>query len=388
MIAFKFRFAIWAVAIFAFFAGGVSPVHAESSSGKQVLVEYFYQPNCEECKKIAALILPSMQEQYGSRVTLEKYDLSEQKNFLRLITILDKQKNTSNADVYMVVAGKHILGGYQTVEKKLFPAIEAELHSTGDTASSELAPSAAVVKTTGEKLKLGMVIAAGLIDGINPCVFSTLVFFMSLLSVAKIRGRKLILIGIAYCAAGFITYLLLGFGLFKLIKTLDAFPLFKSGLNLTMSGILAIFALISFRDAWLFYKSGGDSGRVVLQLPDRLKAMSRNVMKKGLKFHYLMTGSFVIGVLVTLLESVCTGQVYVPTLVLLSNESGAFSKWFGLLLLYNLMFILPLIGVFIMTYCSISVLTAVKLTRTNLLAGKILLGLFFLILAAIMMAIT
>jgi hypothetical protein len=35
-----------------------------------------------------------------------------------------------------------------------------------------------------------MEIAAGLIDGIKPCVFSTL-FFMSHLPVAKIRGRKL-----------------------------------------------------------------------------------------------------------------------------------------------------------------------------------------------------
>jgi cytochrome c biogenesis protein CcdA len=387
MIAFNLRFAILSVAIFAFFVGWTPAVQAASSSTRSVLVEYFYQPNCEECKKIAALILPPMQEQYGSRIKLEKYDLSEQQNFLRLIAILDKQKNTSNADVYMVVAGKHILGGYPAVERQLFPAIEAELRNTGSDITAETPPSAAVVKTTGEKLKLGMVIAAGLLDGINPCVFSTLVFFMSLLSVAKIRGRKLILIGIAYCAAGFITYLLLGLGLFKLIKTLDAFPLFKTTLNATMSGILVIFAIISFRDAWRFYKSGGDSKQVVLQLPDRIKEMSHNIMKKGLKFHYLIIGSFVIGMTVTLLESVCTGQVYVPTLVLMSNESGVFSKWFGLLLLYNLMFILPLIGMFIMTYCSIFVLTAIKLTRTNLLLGKILLGLFFLALAAIMMVL-
>jgi cytochrome c biogenesis protein CcdA len=387
MIAFKSRFAIWVAAIFAFFVIEAPHIQAEGNSGRRVPVEYFYQPNCEDCKKITALILPPMHEQYGNRIALEKYDLSEQKNFLRLIAILDRQKNTGNEDVYMVVAGKYILGGYTAVEKQLFPAIESELRTGGDDAASEAPPSTNAVKTTGEKLKMGMVIAAGLIDGINPCVFSTLVFFMSLLSVAKIRGRKLILVGLVYCAAGFITYLLLGFGLFKLIKTLDALPLFKTGLNAAMFGVLVIFAMISFRDAWLFYKSGGDSAQVMLQLPGRLKAMSHNVMKKGLKFHWLIAGSFVIGVTVTLLESVCTGQVYVPTLTLLSNESGVFSKWFGLLLLYNLMFILPLIGVFIMTCCGISILTAVKLTRANLLIGKILMGLFFLILAAILMAL-
>jgi hypothetical protein len=49
------------------------------------------------------------------------------------------------------------------------------------------------------------------------------------------------------------------------------------------------------------------------------------------------------------------------------------------------MFILPLIGVFIMIYCSISILTAIKLTRANLLVGKILLGLFFLAMSVILM---
>ena len=67
MIAFKLRFAIGAVAIFVFLAGGGSPVHAADNSSRSVMVEYFYQPNCEECKKIAALILPPMQEQMVPR---------------------------------------------------------------------------------------------------------------------------------------------------------------------------------------------------------------------------------------------------------------------------------------------------------------------------------
>lgn len=383
MIAFNFRFSILILAILPFFAGGGFSAYA-ADTDRRVAVEYFYQPNCEECEKITTFILPQLQEQYSSRVKLDKHDLSEQKNFLLLVSILDSQKNTSNENVYMVVNHQYILSGYPAIEKQLFPKIEAELHSAKANDTPALTASTEAVKTTGEKLKMGMVIAAGLIDGINPCVFSALVFFMSLLAVAKIRGKKLILVGLAYCAAGFITYLLLGFGLFQVIKVLEAFPLFKATLNSVMVGILMVFAIISFRDAWLFHRHGGDSRRVWLQLPDRLKTMTHNVMKKGLKFHYLIIGSFVIGVAVTLLESVCTGQVYVPTLVLLSNESGVFSKWFGLLLLYNLMFILPLIGVFIMTYCSISVLTAVKLTRTNLLTGKILLGLFFLVLAVIL----
>jgi hypothetical protein len=386
MIALNFRFSILLLLFLPFFIGGVNvPESCAADVGRIVNVEYFYQPNCEACEKIASFILPPLDEQYGKQIKLDKYDLSEQKNFLRLIAILDQQQNTSNDEVYMVVSGKHILGGYQTIEKQLFPIIKSEIHSTDTNYVIKSTNSSLTVKTTGEKLRLGMVIAAGLIDGINPCVFSTLVFFMSLLSVAKIRGRKLILVGLVYCAACFVTYLLLGFGLFKIIKTFESFPLFKNILNSIMTGILVFFAIISFRDAWIFHKCGEDPRRVLLQLPARLKEMTHRVMKSGLKFHSLIAGSFLIGVAVTLLESICTGQVYVPTLVVLSNESGVFSRWFGLLLLYNFMFILPLIGVFIMIYCSISILTAIKLTRANLLVGKILLGLFFLAMSVILM---
>lgn len=148
--------------------------------------------------------------------------------------------------------------------------------------------------------------------------------------------------------------------------------------------VLLVFAIISFRDAFAFVKSGGKAGKVALQLPRNVKLLIHRLMRRGLKFKYLFTGAFFIGIAVTLLESVCTGQVYVPTLVLLSNEAGVFSKWFNLLLLYNLMFILPLIGVFALMFSGISILKAVKLTRINLIVGKITLGIFFLALAIIM----
>ena len=66
-------------------------------------------------------------------------------------------------------------------------------------------------------------------------------------------------------------------------------------------------------------------------------------MRCGLKYRFLLPGAFMIGVIVTVFENICTGQVYVLTLVLMSKEFGFGSRWFGFLLLYNLMFILPLL---------------------------------------------
>lgn len=348
-------------------------------AGNKTLVEYFYQPNCEACSKVSEFILKPMNEKYASQIQLKKYNLSTEKNFLLLISILDALHDGSNADVYMILNRNKVLAGYSAIEQELFKTIERPLSSAAKKINSTDA-----VQSIGERLKIMTVIVAGLIDGINPCVFSTLIFFMSLLAVSKIQGKRLFVIGLAYCTACFLTYLLLGFGLFNILKSLADFGGLRAGLNWFMIIVLLVFALISFHDAFVFVKSGGKSDKVTLQLPRQVKLLIHRLMRRGLKFKYLFTGAFFIGVAVTLLESVCTGQVYVPTLVLLSNEAGVFSKWFSLLLLYNLMFILPLIGVFALMFSGISIFKAVKLTKVNLIVGKIALGLFFLSLAVVM----
>ena len=57
----------------------------------------------------------------------------------------------------------------------------------------------------------------------------------------------------------------------------------------------------------------------------------------------MYTGIFSAGVIVSLLESVCTGQLYVPTLALMAGNSSTRLRAIILLLLYNIMFIVPLL---------------------------------------------
>ena len=48
---------------------------------------------------------------------------------------------------------------------------------------------------------------------------------------------------------------------------------------------------------------------------DALKAM-----RKGLALRFIVQAFFLVGVAVTVLESICTGQVYLPTLALLAEH--------------------------------------------------------------------
>ena len=112
-------------------------------------------------------------------------------------------------------------------------------------------------------------------------------------------------------------------------------------LECSMIVVLCIFAFLSFIDA-LKFRASQKPEDVLLQLPDRLKKYTHNIMRDKLKMRYLLGGVFLIGILVTIIESTCTGQVYIPTLVLLTKEKGA-GIWLFYLLVYNVAFIIPLL---------------------------------------------
>ncbi len=111
-----------------------------------------------------------------------------------------------------------------------------------------------------------------------------------------------------------------------------------------------------------------------------MKKRIHGVMRYGLGSTSIFLGGLLIGTAVTALESVCTGQVYVPTLVLILKDS-AFSEaraWL-LLLLYNVLFILPLTIVFIAVYFGFRTKSLLTWSRRNVVTSKFLLGLFFVL---------
>jgi len=230
---------------------------------------------------------------------------------------------------------------------------------------------------------------AGLVDGVNPCAIGTLVFFMSLLFVCGVGGLRLLLVGISFCLASFLVYVAIGLGLLRALHAASGFPLLRRGVDLGMLAALGILAFLSFRDAWR-YGRGGRPADVTLQLPRGVKERIHRVMRRGLGSRSLALGAFGAGAAVTALESVCTGQVYVPTLALVAGEAGSPSlrgDALRLLLLYNLMFMVPLVAVFAAAYGGMKSAALLDWSRRNVAPSKVLLGLLFLLLAAMILAL-
>jgi hypothetical protein len=237
-----------------------------------------------------------------------------------------------------------------------------------------------------EGFTLGGVVSAAVVDSINPCAMATLVFFVSLLLAAQVGVRNMWLAGGAFVAACFTTYFAIGFGLLRALHLIAGFGIVRRAVDGVLLASLLVLAALSFRDA-VRYRRTGKAGDVILRLPRRIEDRIHAVMKRGLRKRSLLLGGLGIGVVVTALESVCTGQVYVPALVLMIKSGQGVGRSAAYLALYNLIFVMPLVILLALAGWGVRTPALVAWSRKNVAVSKTLLGLFFAGMAAMMLAL-
>ncbi|MFH1655362.1 MAG: DUF1573 domain-containing protein [Candidatus Omnitrophota bacterium] len=239
------------------------------------------------------------------------------------------------------------------------------------------------------------IITAGLIDGINPCAFTVLIFFISFLTFAGYSRKQTIILGSFFITAVFFTYLWIGLGLFEIFRRLAFFVIFSYLIYLTTAILALTLGAISLYDWWIFKKTK-DPERVKLKLPGFIKKRIQSTIRektddreeghKRRTLLRLMLTALSCGFIVSLLESVCTGQLYLPTIVYVLGIPELKTKAWFYLILYNLMFIVPLLAIFLFALLGTTSQTFAKLASRHLAKVKLItafvffgLGLFLLI---------
>ena len=224
---------------------------------------------------------------------------------------------------------------------------------------------------------LPVVIGAGLLDGINPCAFATIIFFLSYLQIARRTPREMLLVGIAFISAVFTAYLSAGLILHHSLAVLNArFAGIQKWMNIGFAILALIAALLSFRDAWK--ARAGRLDEMTLQLPGFLKDRIRGVIRTTSRARNFIIAAFISGFVVSLLELACTGQVYAPIIYQIQQGRLDAVLW---LVIYNLAFITPLIVIFLLAYGGLRSESLVAFQKKHTTAVKIGLGLLFLVLA-------
>ncbi len=186
-------------------------------------------------------------------------------------------------------------------------------------------------------LTIPILVGAAIIDSINPCAFGVLIFLLAYL-FKNFQSRKLVLIhGLTYISAVFITYLIAGLFLLPIISQLGRMSIWA---YVVIGIILIIFGILEVKD-FFFYGKGLSLG-IFPAATKRIEILVQHITGK-------LSTSFFLGVFVALVELPCTGAVYLAVLALVSL-AGLTANNFLLLVIYNLIFVFPLVVILLLVY--------------------------------------
>ncbi|HOI63385.1 MAG TPA: cytochrome C biogenesis protein CcdA [Mesotoga sp.] len=358
-----------------------------------VVIDFFGVATCQECFE-AEMMLDSLKYEIDDDVVLNKFMLTEAKNQelkLKYARVYDIPE--SEYDLYpLIFIGKDafypsnmnpdgLLKSMQNYSQEEREAKLKVIEELEEDVSQRL-------KDRYEQFSVLVVLGAGLIDGINPCAFVVLIFLVSYLYYVG-RGRNEILIAGFFFAIGiFGAYLAMGTGLLGAVGYLESvsriFQLVFYPAMAVFTGILAVLSILDF------YRMHYKGKKAVLELSAGLKKKTHDIIRKNARAKTIWIASLVTGVLVSFVEFMCTGQVYLPTIVYVINSAGVSADALGFLVIYNLGFTVPIIAITLIAYFSSSTKKIQEyMTSTNAAAKiKLIMGALFTVFFIIMLNIT
>jgi len=223
------------------------------------------------------------------------------------------------------------------------------------------------------------VIGAGLLDGVNPCAFAGMIFFVSYLAVTKRKGREILLVGATYTLGVFTAYLLVGLGILSFVKSLSFIQTFSRIVYLATMVICVVLSVLSLYDYVQVRR--GRKENIALRLPKPLQERLHRVIRERSRMRNFVAAAAVTGFLVSLIEFACTGQVYLPTIIFVTGISELRANAVAYLVLYNLMFVTPLIVIFLLTFFGTTWRSLNRFLESNMATLKLLTAILFAMLA-------
>lgn len=174
---------------------------------------------------------------------------------------------------------------------------------------------------------LPLIVAAALVDSINPCAFSVLILTIAFLfSIGKLRSDAL-RIGGLYIAGIFVAYTLIGLGILQALSFFNI-PHFMGKLGASLLILAGVLNLVNE-----FFPQFP----IKLKIPDAAHHTMARLLEKGSG-----TLTFLLGAFVGICEFPCTGGPYLAALGLL-HDSATYVSGLSYLVLYNLIFVVPLV---------------------------------------------
>jgi cytochrome c biogenesis protein CcdA len=221
--------------------------------------------------------------------------------------------------------------------------------------------------------QLTIVLGAAAIDSINPCAIGVLILMVSVILGQGGSPARLLKIGGAYIFAIFATYLIAGLGLIYFFSTI---PIVLAEYLSIAVGLLVVTAgILEVKD--FFWYGKGFSLQIPKKYADKIHDWSTT--------NKSVWGIMALGAFVAAVELPCTGAPYLAIITILRID---FTIWaFGLLVLYNFVFVLPLIVILIMVATGTKISAVSKWKEDSKGNMRLAMGLMFVALGWILILI-
>jgi cytochrome c-type biogenesis protein len=211
-----------------------------------------------------------------------------------------------------------------------------------------------------------LVAGTGFLDGIHPCAIAILIFFIAFLVTLRRSFKNIFILGLVYIFVIFLTYLTVGVGLLSGIVFLGQ-PHFFAKLG---SWLFIFLGLINLQEFFF------PQLPIHLRMPKFSNPQIQSYLQKA-TLPAVAIAAFLVG----LCSIPCAGGLYVAVTSLLASKTTYFAG-FLYLLLYNLMFILPLLILLLISANPLTLAKLAEFRQKNERKEKLLMGLAMVLLGA------
>jgi cytochrome c biogenesis protein CcdA/thiol-disulfide isomerase/thioredoxin len=194
--------------------------------------------------------------------------------------------------------------------------------------------------TSANTVSIGRTIALGLADSINPCAISVLALMLiAIVTYNPGNRKKVLLAGLAFISAVILMYLLYGYLIITAFQFIQSLASIKLYIYKALGAGAVILGILELKD-YFMYKPGGIATEMPLFFRPKVNKLISKITSP--------IGAFGMGLFVTLFLLPCTVGPYIILGGLLADQG--FINAIPLLLLYNFVFVLPMIVITIIVF--------------------------------------
>jgi cytochrome c biogenesis protein CcdA len=359
-----------------------APTEEEKKSQKIVYGAFFFLQGCLDCQGKKAELEEWISKVPNVRIGLFDLTKEENKKIDEALFQIYRIPESKWASIIKLYIGEDYLSG-NDFRYENFKETVSKYEGKGAPPPWEKVTQEALqngekkIIDRFKKFSLWGVLIAGLIDGLIPCAFATIIFLVSYLSFLGKKTKEILTYGIIFTFGVFITYILTGMGLMAGLRQLSGFPLITKGIYLVIGIFAFALGIISFYDYIQFRR--GQMAKMMLQLPMALKKKVHGIIRVQIRSPQAgFIGTFALGFVIAITEVVCTGQVYLPTIGYIMTLPKLRLHAFSYLIFYNVMFIIPLVGIFVAAFFGVTSERMTLVTKKHTGTVKLLTGILFI----------